>query len=58
MDNPRLLKMHDPNGDFVTLAIYNLAGERVTVLLKQRMPAGVHSLKWDSSYNGGPAPVC
>lgn len=33
--------------EYVELAIFNLGGERVRVLMSARMPAGNHSVQWD-----------
>jgi hypothetical protein len=31
----------------VTLRIFNLLGEEVATLINEKMPAGMHTLKWD-----------
>jgi flagellar hook assembly protein FlgD len=37
-----------PRYDFVELSIYNLNGQLITNLVKAKMLAGYHSVKWDS----------
>jgi hypothetical protein len=33
----------------VKLSVYNLLGERIAVLLDQRMPEGLHEVRWDAA---------
>ena len=46
-----------PRGERVTLEIYNVRGERVAALARDKtMPAGYHALVWDGDdRRGGPA---
>lgn len=37
-----------PEDSFVTLSIYNVTGQRVTVLKNEHEPAGIHSVTWDA----------
>lgn len=37
----------------VDLAIYNLAGQRVATLLRDRRPPGAHAIRWDGRDDGG-----
>jgi hypothetical protein len=34
--------------DHVRLSVYNLLGERIAVLMDQRMPEGLHEARWDA----------
>ena len=36
-----------PGAASVSLAIYDVAGRRVRILVDERMPAGRHSVMWD-----------
>lgn len=36
-------------GSFVTLRIFNVAGEEVTTLVNGMMPAGPHTVRWDAA---------
>jgi parallel beta-helix repeat protein len=38
---------------FVRVEIFNTAGQRVTTLLQQHQPAGVHRLRWDGTAQNG-----
>ncbi len=38
---------------FVRVEIYNTAGQRITTLLQQHQPAGVHRLRWDGTTRHG-----
>jgi len=37
-----------PEDSYVTLSIYNVTGQRVTVLKNEHEPAGIHSVTWDA----------
>lgn len=38
-----------PSDDFVSIGIFNIAGQRVDRILSQNMPAGQHEITWDAS---------
>lgn len=42
-----------PSRSFVSLAIYNVLGQKVKTLVDQNMPAGTFSTIWDSDNNSG-----
>ena len=37
-----------PEDSYVTLSIYNVTGQRITVLKNEHEPAGIHSITWDA----------
>jgi len=44
-----------PSAGSVRLEVFNLLGQRVVVLVDERMPAGVHEISWDGNADGGMA---
>jgi flagellar hook assembly protein FlgD len=42
-----------PRATEVTLRVYNLLGEEVITLLRGKMTAGMHTLRWDGRDAGG-----
>lgn len=44
-----------PHSEFVTLKVFNLLGEEITVLVSQRLPAGTHQTEWGAQ--GSPSGV-
>ena len=42
-----------PENGFVTLEVYNIAGQKVRELASERYPAGNHAIMWDGRNNGG-----
>ncbi len=40
-----------PSASLVTVEIFNILGQRVTMLIDEKLSAGKHSLKWDASGN-------
>jgi parallel beta-helix repeat protein len=42
-----------PNSEWVNLAVYNISGQRVRILLNEKKKAGRHSVSWDgkNAYN-------
>ena len=38
-----------PESQFVTLAVYNLLGEKVSVLVKENLTAGYYTANWDAT---------
>jgi flagellar hook assembly protein FlgD len=37
----------------VTIEIFNIAGQKVSALINQRMEAGKHTIRWDGKADGG-----
>lgn len=42
-----------PTPVFVTLGVYNLLGQRVRTLIRQKLPSGVYSVIWDAQNDAG-----
>jgi len=42
-----------PQSSFVTLAVYNVRGQLIRTIVKQKMPAGSHSIIWDGKNESG-----
>jgi len=52
--NPRcVLHFQLPEAGEVSVAIYNLQGQRVAHLLGTALPAGLHAVPWDGQWEGG-----
>ncbi|MCK9280165.1 MAG: T9SS type A sorting domain-containing protein [Melioribacteraceae bacterium] len=45
-----IIKFGLPECGKVTLSIFNILGEKVTVLINKEMEAGYHEVKWDASH--------
>ena len=48
-----MIKFDLPKSADVVLKIYNILGQEVRTLINKRMPAGYHSVMWDSRNNEG-----
>mgnify|MGYP000952664012 FL=1 len=48
-----LFSFNLPAAERVTLALYNLAGQKVSQILDRTMPAGAHQLSWEARDDNG-----
>ena len=50
-----VIRLHLPDGAHATVAVYNIAGQRVRTLLNAWVHAGPHELAWDGADDDGNA---
>ena len=52
--NPQTtIPYHLPHGSRVKLSVYNMAGQRVRLLVDEAKPAGYHEITWDGRDQAG-----